>query len=65
MAQIISTPGQNQTFANTVVVASQLTTQNNIGPGLVSAQNSQVYSPVPYSQSEPGATPSPNHPLRS
>jgi hypothetical protein len=64
MAQVNSEPGKNQTFANTAVAASQISTQSNIGVGLGPAQASQVLF-VSYSQNEPGLKVNANGPLRS
>lgn len=64
MAQVNSTPGQNQTFANTPVAASQISTLSNIGAGLIPAQGSMLTT-VAYGQTEPGLHPVANGPIRS
>ena len=64
MAQVNSTPGQNQVFANLAVPASQASTQSNIGVGLIPAQASMVLA-VSYGQGEPGKSIPQNGVLRS
>lgn len=64
MAQVNSTPGQNQAFANAAVPASQATTQSNPGVGLIPAQGSMITT-VAYRQVEPGLYPTANGPVRS
>ena len=64
MAQVNSTPGQNQVFANLAVPASQASTQSNIGVGLVPAPASMVLA-VKYGQVEAGLSPAANGVLRS
>lgn len=64
MAQVNSTPGQNQAFANTPVAASQISTRSNLGVGLIPAQASMITT-VAYGQVEPGLHPLANGPVRS
>jgi hypothetical protein len=64
MAQVNSTPGQNQTFANAAVPASQISTQSNLGVGLIPAQGVMLTT-VAYGQHEPGLLPPANGPVRS
>ena len=56
MAQVNSTPGQNQTFGNAAVTA-QISTQSNPSPGVLGATQIATSVTVPYGQVEPGKVP--------
>jgi hypothetical protein len=62
MAQVESTPGKSQQFGTAAVAASQITTQQNPGVGVLQPSTIAVLTTVSYSQSEPGRT---YDPLRS
>jgi len=64
MAQVTSTPGQNQTFANTAV-AAQISTQSNPSPGTFGPTQIATATTVPYGQAEAGLHVAGNGPLRS
>ena len=57
MAQVESTPGKSQQFGTVAVAASQITTQQNPGVGVLQPSTIAVLTTVsPYSQSEPCKT---------
>jgi hypothetical protein len=63
--------GVNNIIATTAVAASQISTQQNLGPGLVAADsgasipNTAALTTVSYKQSEAGLTAPGNGPVRS
>ena len=58
MAQVNSTPGQNQVFANAIVA----TASSSSGASDTSAKANATV--VPYMQAEPGKQPSDRNPVR-
>jgi hypothetical protein len=56
MAQVNSSPGQNQTFGN-AAVAAQISTQSNPSPGALGPTQIATSVTVPYGQVEPGKVP--------
>jgi hypothetical protein len=58
MAQVNSTPGQNQAFGNVAVASTTSET------GVTSTKAAANATVVPYTQSEPGKQPSPTNPVR-
>ena len=63
--------GVNQVIATTAVPAAQISTQQNLGPGLLAADsgasflNTNALTTVSYGQHEPGLTAPGNGPVRS
>jgi hypothetical protein len=57
MTQVNSTPGQNQVFANTAVAASQVSTQSNLGVGLIPFAGTAMITTVTAQLATPSGSP--------